>query len=255
MKAWIGNILFFYCITACNDIDRFGGRTPISNKPIDTIKAEPSEVTALPHLFETAFIKGTIKKREKDTIQLYGVNIGKLKIPTGIIIACDPMHIDEYGIPFTQVFPNGEFPVQLSVAKIKNEERIAFARIHFSDAPVVQWAFALRKGDKQIPIGGEDRPGYSVDAGVGVFIDSAANNVLNRNHVVNMDTGIYLELEKNYRHKWRYAIFNFKDHNLATFSSGFGDGYYSSYIGFDANGKPCRLLTDFNILDWDMKGH
>jgi hypothetical protein len=163
------------------------------------------------------------------------------------------MHIDEYGIPFTQVFPTGEFPVQLSVAKIKNEERIAFARINFNDAPVVRWAFALRKGDKDMAIGGEDRPGYSVDAGVGIFIDSAANKSLNRNDVTNMDTGIYLELEKNYRLAWRYAIFNFNNHNLATFSSGYGDGYYSSYIGFDANGKPCRLVTDFNVVEWNIK--
>lgn len=253
MKALIIYFLFYFSITACNDIDKFGGGPSVSNKPIDTIETAPSEVTALPHLFETAFIKGSTQIREMDTISLYGVNIGKLKVPTGTIIACDPMHIDEYGIPFTQVFPTGEFPVQVAVAKIKSEERIAFARISFSDAPVVKWAFALRRGDKEMPIGGEDRPGYSVDAGVGVFIDSASNKSLNRDYVTNMDTGIYLELEKNYRRVWRYAIFNFKDYNLATFSSGFGDGYYSSYIGFDANGKPCRLLTDFNVLDWNMK--
>jgi len=253
MKTWISYFLIVCSITACKDIDKFGGGPPVSTKPIDTILSKPAQLIALPHIFETAFIKGTTLRKGKDTVYLYGVNIGKLKVPSGIIIACDPMHIDEYGIPFTQVFPTGEFPVQLSVAKIKSEERIAFARINFSDEPVVKWIFALRKGDKERAIGGEDRPGYSVDAGVGIFIDSAANKLLKRDDVTNIDNGIYLELEKNYRPEWRYGMFIFDKHNLATFSSGFGDGYYSSYIGLDAKGIPCRLVTDFNVLNWNLK--
>ena len=62
------------------------------------------------------------------------------------------MHIDEYGKPFTQVFPTGEFPVQLSVAKLNDAETIAFARISFSEEPVVKWKFALLEGQLPIPL-------------------------------------------------------------------------------------------------------
>ncbi|WP_432774035.1 DUF4241 domain-containing protein [Brevibacillus gelatini] len=34
------------------------------------------------------------------------------------------------------------------------------------------------------------------------------------------------------------------------FSSGWGDGSYASYIGYDADGQIVRLLTDFYLVDW-----
>ena len=242
-------ILIAFTLISCNNID-FNRDPAVSDKPLDTIQSASPKIIAFPRLFENAFIKGTTEQGKDATVSFYGVNIGKLKIPTGSLIACDPMHIDEYGIPFTQQFPTGEFPVQLAVARLKDEERIAFARINFSDEPVVRWEFALKEGNKPLPITSEEGPGYSVDASVGVFIDAAASKALNLDHVTRMDTGIYTELDKNYRHTWRYAMFNFGNHNLATFTSGFGDGFYSSYIGYDADGKPCRLLTDFGLFEW-----
>jgi hypothetical protein len=38
------------------------------------------------------------------------------------------------------------------------------------------------------------------------------------------------------------------DLHVALFSSGMGDGAYTSYWGFDAGGEPVCLLTDFDIL-------
>lgn len=34
------------------------------------------------------------------------------------------------------------------------------------------------------------------------------------------------------------------------FSSGYGDGYYASYIGYDKDDEIVRLLTDFYVVDW-----
>ncbi|MCW3073913.1 MAG: hypothetical protein JWP69_982 [Flaviaesturariibacter sp.] len=176
-----------------------------------------------------------------------------LKLPTGRIVACDPMHIDEYGKPFTQVFPTGEYPVQLAIAKEGSVELAAFARIYFSDEPVVKWQMALLQGQQPLPLGDEDIHGYSVDAGVGVFMDEEAKNALDLNLVDNMDATLYKELDKHYRNDWRYTMYAFGNHNLAAFTSGLGDGYYATYIGFDAKGVPCRLVTDFGIIEWNEK--
>lgn len=46
---------------------------------------------------------------------------------------------------------------------------------------------------------------------------------------------------------------NYKDINIVAFSTGFGDGRYSTYVGYDKNGEPCRLLTDFRLVDWLKK--
>jgi hypothetical protein len=242
--------LFAFAFFACQNGPGKIDPRKISTEVLDTIKAVPGRIVATPVLFEFAFVKGTTQIVNKKIFQLYGITIGKIKINSGYIIACDPMHIDEYGIPFTQLFPTGEFPVQLSITKLENQESIAFVRINFSDEPVQKWEFALQATQKPMPIGGEEMPGYSVDAGVGVFIDKDANKVFDKKTAENTDRELFKEMEKHYHSKWKYAMYNFGDNNLAAFSTGFGDGYYASYIGFDATGKPCRLLTDFGLFDW-----
>jgi hypothetical protein len=224
-----------------------------SNEKLDTIKSRPATITVFPELFETAFIKGTTARMQDATLDLYGITIGKLKVTSGRIVACDPLHIDEYGKPYTQLFPIGEFPVQLSIAKYGPGETIAFARINFSDEPVKKWELALLPGQKPLPVEGEAIFGYGVDAGVGIFVDEEAAKALDQKTVTDMDGAVYQEMNKHRHSSWRYAIYNFGKYNLAAFTTGEGDGRYPTYIGFDAAGKPCRLVTDFRLFDWKKK--
>jgi hypothetical protein len=244
-------IIIAFLFITCTNISSFHKVPPLSHEPLDTIQSSPASIVATPFLFESAFIKGTTQKQDNSNVPLYGITIGKIKIESGHIIACDPMHIDEYGNPFRQVFPTGEYPVQLSIAKRNDKETVAFARINFSDEPVVKWEFALLEGQSKIPLGDEKKHGYSVDAGVGIFIDEQANKALDfKTMVYNMDGAVYKEMDKHYRNHWRYTIYKFGNHNLAAFSTGEGDGYYATYIGIDAKGETCRLLTDFGLFDW-----
>jgi hypothetical protein len=243
-------VLILFAFFACTNVSKKKQSSrAISTQALDTILSVPARVTAKPLIFETAFIKGTTQKVNDAVFTLYGVTIGKIKIPSGRIIACDPMHIDEYGIPFTQAFPTGEFPVQLSVAGYGNEELTAFARINFSEAPVAKWEFALQKGQEPIPVGGEKMHAYCVDAGVALFMDEEANKVFDKSKSEDMDAEVFKEMEKHYHDMWKYTIYNFGSHNLAAFSTGLGDGCYGTYVGYDAAGKPCRLVTDFGLFD------
>lgn len=58
-------------------------------------------------------------------------------------------------------------------------------------------------------------------------------------------------LEKSYVDTYSAANVRLPDseYNVAAFSSGWGDGGYPSYWGFDAEGQLCCLMTDFCILD------
>ncbi len=246
-------ILIVFTFLACQDsIFPENVPPPVSNEVLDTIKTLPGKIVAQPVLFETAFIKGTTQTINNKTLYLYGVTIGKIKIRSGHIIACDPLHVDENGKPFTQIFPTGEFPVQLSIAKLNNEESTAFARINFSNEPVEKWEFALLKGQKPIPLGGEEKYGYGVDAGKGIFIDEEAGKALLKNTVDSTFGLISQAMDKHYHKRWKYAMYDFGNYNLAAFTTNFGDGYYATYIGFDANGRPCRLLSDFGLFDWNQ---
>jgi hypothetical protein len=39
--------------------------------------------------------------------------------------------------------------------------------------------------------------------------------------------------------------------NIAMFESGWGDGFYASYFGFDEEGRVAALVTDFATIDWE----
>ena len=245
-------ILIACLLLACNrktKTDEIAISAP--RPPLDTITQRPAHLSAKPLLFEGAFIKGSTDMQRKVKLTFFGITIGNIKIPSGKIIACDPMNIDEYGIAFTQSFPTGEFPVEVAVATMVDAEEIAFARIKFSEAPVERWEFALKPGEEALPIWGKKMRGYSTDSGTGVYLDETANKPLERDEVTDMDRGIYTEMEKNARGGWRFAMYKYGQHNLAAHTTGFGDGFFATYIGYDAQGRPCRLLTDFGLVDWN----
>ena len=211
------------------------------------------KVQVLPKIFETAFFEGTTMTQDSLKIRFYSVDIGMLNVESGKLIACDPIVMND-AKPFVQTFPSGKFPVQLSIAKIRDDERVAFSRIYFSDKPVVRWEFALDSGMKQIPIDGVY--GYGVDGGIGLFIDAKANNEFTRLSKSDDElwSTVFVDLmEKNYRNTWQYILYSFQGHNLASFSTGYGDGHFGTYVGYDNDGQPCRLLTDFGLVGWWKK--
>jgi ATP-dependent protease Clp ATPase subunit len=65
------------------------------------------------------------------------IDVGKLQVSEGKIIACDPFqaHKVDHEKPILADFPKGEFICQLAIANIDNniDKRIGFSRIKFSD--------------------------------------------------------------------------------------------------------------------------
>ena len=242
-------------VTNTNDSASEASAPKIATEKLDTAKNTVYPVTARPEIFETAFFQGTEAKMDTFKIRFYSVNIGKLNVESGKLIACDPIVMHD-AKPFLHVFPIGLFPVQLAIAKLGDDERVGFVRISFSDNPVTKWEFALHEGQKQIPIDSETFYGYGVDGGIGLFIDKEANDAFNA--LYKKDDNIWAdifnkEMDKHYRHTWQYILYNFDSHSLSSFSTGYGDGTYGTYVGYDEKGNICRLLTDFGIVDWLTK--
>ncbi|TYZ08416.1 DUF4241 domain-containing protein [Hymenobacter lutimineralis] len=208
-------------------------------------------VSAQPVVFESSFFEGAVVQQDSLQLTISRTYLGSLPVVSGRIIATDPVSMGTE--PFTTVFPKGRFPVELAVAHFNNDERVAFARILFSAKPVVKWQIALLAGQKPLPINGKDYYGYPVDAGVGLFAD--ANQIRGFNHYLNAD-------EKNFEKVFLTGyqldssaplpglFYAANGDTVATFSTGWGDGSYATYIGFDAKNQPCRLLTDFQVISW-----
>ncbi|GAB2962277.1 hypothetical protein GCM10027048_33420 [Hymenobacter coalescens] len=133
------------------------------------------------------------------------------------------------------------------------DERVAFARIRFSNRPVHHWQMAVWPGQQPQPINGQAYYGYGVDAGMGLFMDEQAMLVLDQRLRQTQNSWEQIFITSfafegpTPRQGFLYRV---AGQTLAAFMSGFGDGSYASYIGFDTAGQPCRLLTDFQVINW-----
>ena len=241
-------IILIFCYS-CNQSASTAAIPDFGNEDVDTSKPVITTTfmsAAYPEIFEAAFATDTRVTYSRRAYSFYYYNIGKIKVESGKLIACDPIRIHD-ALPFTQIFPRGEFFVHLALAKTNKYERVAFSRIRFSNNPVVKWEFALLDGQRPISIKDTGIYCYGVDGGSGVFIDSISNSYFNKKGNLEWQN-VFITKAKTTGHTG--YIHNFEGHNLATFSTGYGDGCYATYIGFDNRGEVCQLLTDFGIVEW-----
>ena len=205
----------------------------------------------IPKYLEEAFeINFTFTDTTNNKYDFYVADIGKLKIVDGKIIACDPLLYNN-DLPFTANFPVGHFPVQLAVAKINSDERVGFSRIIFSSENPLRWSIAVCEGQRIEDLETDDIFGYGVDAGMGAFMDISGGKEYINFLLEQQDNYeiIIAELEKTYKDTWSWLLWDKNNCNVAMFSSGWGDGLYATYIGYDTNNNICRLVTDFGVIE------
>lgn len=102
----------------------------------------------IPKYLEEAFeINFSFTDQTNNKYDFYVADVGQLKIVHGKIIACDPLLYND-DLPFTAIFPVGQFPVQLAVAKINTDERVGFSRIKFSAENPTSWTMAVWDGQR-----------------------------------------------------------------------------------------------------------
>ncbi|MGC4038134.1 MAG: DUF4241 domain-containing protein [Chitinophagaceae bacterium] len=239
-------------VAACNDApesEYYVKAVPGKTDNTKSIVNKNYQDTVYPSIFYTAFQSSTVVKQDDATFLFYRYDIGKLKVETGKIVACDPV-VSRDASPFIYNFPVGEFPVQLAMVAYKMDRRVAFSRVVFVDSALVKWEFALHKGQVSLPIGQDSIYCYGVDAGTGLFADSLALKIFDEKESSKWEEVFVKKAEEN---GYRGYLYDFDGHNFATFSTGWGDGCYATYIGRDKNGTICQLLTDFGIIDWRKK--
>ena len=197
---------------------------------------------------------GTIENylREKENEQIVEQKLCLIKLPTGKIVANDPLMIYEYE-PYLITVAPGEYPVYLYIHHIKTDKRVAFAEIRFTDSLPVRFELARTEADKDVVCSPNEYVGYGVDSGTGGFMDESVVQLLKE-----LDSDQNMEyfdavddlLEESYVHTYSTANFTPKGAgaNVAVFSSGYGDGVYGSYWGYDESGELCCLLTDFQTI-------
>ncbi len=188
-------------------------------------------------------------------------NIGELVVTSGRLVACDPFLPPNDFFYFPKSIKPGRYPVIASVAKLQLQqdksqfdERIACVMLRISQKTAVTWEDT-------------DIYGYGVDSAIGSFMDMDAALVLKALY----GAGGY----KEYHHRFytqlgefdyspfndyevvRWASIQVSDTteaNVIIFTSGYGDGHYPSYWGYDEQGKLACLVTDFILFRTENDG-
>jgi len=189
-----------------------------------------------------------------DAVDLSREFIGELAVPTGEIVAADPFYIPkEFTHPFAQRIPSGSYPVFVSLADLGVwGERVAYAWLQIRLNRPIRWELATTTATE-----GALAELYGIDAGLGCFADTAAAGVFSaqvkRFYSEHPEGNFYDDVLSPYlpadRSWCDYGLDPESGLNVVIFSSGFGDGIYSSYWGLDAKARLACLLTDFQVFD------
>lgn len=192
---------------------------------------------------------------QRSTLHLH--LLGELVVISGYVVVCDPLALPDIA-PLANPVPPGHYPVILSVAELPNgDQRVAYALLRLSEHPAMRWELAVPQGQTLSALKAGEIFGYPVDAGTGCFMDADALRALLA-RPIQMGTG-YVEsdelldtLDKTAVPTWSWANLVLDDAtgaNIIAFSSGWGDGFYPSYWGYDATDQRVALVTDFDVLD------
>ena len=225
------------------------------------------EFDKVKHLLKPNFDLNTAfkDKKFKDT-KLDILEVGEVNLTSGKIIACDPLaYLYDDIKPFIQTVKPDKYKVSLLI--IEEEERIAMAKISFSDNEPKTYELAVTGEEDLSDIEEGEFFGYPVDAGMGCVCDYETalkyleyeRKLEEKGDFDNRYDDLFSDLlednaKKNPKYQSEYGDWlNWNipesDSNIVLFSSGYGDGYYPSYFAYDENNNICAFYTVFIDLE------
>ncbi len=215
--------------------------------------------------FNDYFEKSMIAGKELDVM-----DIGICSLPSGEVLVRDPLAVlpNRHEMPYFIKCPIGEYHTEVCVVKPDGEDcaRYAAVRIKFSENRAVRFEEALTGNEnldeiKDFEEG--DYFGFFVDAGLGCICDEQAHQAycdfIEGFIKQNPDGNIYDDyfavlFDKNYKRSplyqreggdWINWTVPGSEYHIPMFQSGFGDGAYPVYWGYDESGAVCQLVVQF----------
>ncbi len=203
-------------------------------------------------VFDEAFTAGFTLTQNGTTFVFRTEDVGRIDLPSGRLAAFDPFVAFE-AEPFDKALPRGSFPLRFAIARSGDDERIALAKIAFSEARIARWELALVKGQDPAALKPGEFFGYGVDSGTGSFMDEAAMRAYAarlQHDGEKFSDQLIESMEKTYRHTRSWLLLPTERGRVALFSSGYGDGTYATYFAYDAQQNIVAAITDFGVVAW-----
>lgn len=191
--------------------------------------------------------------------------IGNVHFPTGKILACDPLVELGDARPYIQTVPAGTYPVTVCVVPSEAYgDRYAAVKVTICDTKPVRYVMGMT-GNENLDeeIGDDEFFGFFVDAGMGCIGDLKTQEAFReywaKREVEEEGIDPYNDLfsdllEESFNTNPKYQreggdwvnwTVPGTDCNLPVFTSGWGDGVYPVYFGYDAEGKVCAVYIHF----------
>lgn len=205
--------------------------------------------------------------------QLAVMDIGPCDLPSGKLLVRDPLVYlsDRNERPYFLTAPAGTYRTEICVVKSDGEDcdRYAAVRLRFSDKRAIHFYEAL-VGNENLDTLEEDGDyfGFCVDAGLGCICDETLHQLFcdwmeqwSKEHPGGNTYDDYFAalFDENYRSHPEYQRkggdwLNWQlpgtEYHIPIFQSGFGDGVYPVYWGFDEHGAICQLVIQ--LIDIEL---
>lgn len=196
------------------------------------------------------------------------MDIGPCSLPSGKVLVRDPLCYldDREEQPYFCAVPAGIYHTEICVVKPDGDgdcARYAAVRLRFSDLPALRFYEALIGHENLAGFEDESYFGFNVDAGLGCICDQVLHGAYcdfsenwSKEHP---DGNLYDDyfaalFDKNFKASPEYQRregdwLNWRipgtEYHLPIFQSGFGDGTYPVYWGYDMYGDICQLVVQF----------
>ena len=172
--------------------------------------------------------------------------LGRLVLPTGQLVACDPLcHLGQ-ARPFERSVRPGIYAVRLGALG----GDAAYVGVLVGEGEVVHWEAARLRGQAHIPhpFALQEAPrlgvGFDVGATTAAFFDVAGLHALSTLKAPSLSRRL---VEAGYLERPHAVVDLQGAGNLVAFGTG-SVGRFASYWGLDAQGAPVVLITDLGVL-------
>jgi hypothetical protein len=229
-----------------------------------------------PNEAEWSALKTGIVINECESIKLSTVSCGKLKLPSGKLIVCDPFAgMRKTENHFVQVQP-GEYEVILTLADVSENLDGSHIREAYASLIIENPSTEITRKFLEPTIDGKptNKPlkpgeyfGYGVDAGTSCFADAATietdmpdENSWYENLFENSDDKCWFK-QMDDKNLIRDGVANIvlpltnRGNNIILFHSGWGDGFYPVIGGYDADNNLVAVHTDFFVISPPEEGN
>lgn len=204
------------------------------------------------------------------------IDISKISITSGRITVMDHAEVDfvggEYTPSYTEEIPIGEYDVKASIVDYGTGcFRIAAVKTAFTEEIPKIFKMAVYENQDISKLGDDQFYGFSIDSGFAIVGDTKVINeyceVLEQfaededimsPAIEYYESNLEKMLEDGYKKYPEYRV-DFIDYvvpeteqHIAFMSTGYGDGVYPVYFGYDKNGGLCCAVVEFIFTDDDV---